>query len=1489
MYLMLFITTFCIYDAFAVDVTIKMNSISTTMTLTNKANNTTVNVGEPEGTTYSFTADEGTYILTGLDGTTVNGTTELVITEDANVFDVFTMQAYATNSNWTYDTDYTISVSVSSRDGVLVPTTIGDISNSTRKSFLVTKGNSFFADFIPSPARVDEGFINITKSGTVTGNTSTSASVPMGYEYTATVEGNYKLFIGTKTSHFVPFTEVEPINISVNGNTTTYTYKLANSQKYNYRAYGENLLTYAGYFTMNSNPEKVPVLHFSENGSDTRTPNTINHHTEDNAGYETGDIYLNINEKGFIQMNVNDSKDVLAMRTWELTDNTVNNYFIEPSFHYTVINTNGEIDNSVIQFDKYDTDTDPWVKMTAVNNGTAIVLVTYDAINVNKYSNQNKESFVGGEFWGAIWPENTGVYIVNVGNAANGIEPNMQINEQYNAATMKNAGIFVDAEHDVFYYLDTEEGAYYSFTPTGVSAVDIAYPIIGEQMTTYNGFSTQGVSYDNGTYTLLLKNGRNIVRMRDADGNYSYQLLTAKPCHRDITNLNRSESAFYPGDYIKIQYSGLRHPANKLAGIYNMSASVLYKGLPGDETLILGSGQYTFGSSKTAQAVTLQIPQDWDVDSNPNFEMTDGVIQVNGFGDPIGNHRIISKSVGRNANFTAIAHKTYFGALPEVSIAMSKFDYSTIPSNGWDGQSFTEPNAVDGVYQIETGAELAWFANEVNANKNYNINAKLINDIDLCSFSWTPIGGNAVGTAYQGSFDGDGHEINNLFIYSDKTYQGLFGFINNSSITNLTVDGSVYSSANYTAGIAAYSKNSSIQDCVNNVEVEGKQYVAGITSYAADATTISRCENRSNITATSTYAAGITPYIASASGVVSDCFNSGDITATGYIASIVANVNNAKGTVKNCLNVGNVISSATTKGNVYTGTTARDNITNNFVLEHYDKGQNLEEVVTAEELASGEIAHKLGDAWGQNLGSDSMPVIGGPKVYKGINMYSNSPTADFSDNYTLAVLTFEDEDVKDGFQNLSGASKWSELIDEPQYGGRLLYGESGVGEYDQFYSWTDGGNTFLHSELSEGWGTYCYWAGGHAISNYGASDREQYGDYMSQLTVYNKDAEGLVRSGCGHNGSNNFAVHNGYSDNSGFGLTDMSLPSLSFDDGVARVIDHMYINSTNYLLNCICHGNLLTAQIEDNDWVKVVATGYNDGIETGTCEFYLCKGANLSGTGEMFYVSDWTKFDLYELGLVTKVVFNILGSSDNGYGFSQPAYFAYDDVAVRIPVSGGMTLVDKSVYDNEVAYNVGSLTYTRNFGTTNWQPLYVPFESDYSDWMDKVDIAKINDYENNGNILTVSYLESGDKVEANTHYFIRAKQLGEVSVVVDNTTLVPAENKTVTYGDLTFTGTYSPTTIQPSSSYVLYDGELSRTNNQYALSAMRWFVDSNPSYNAKIVIQFGENDTNVINLVGSDNSGNSVFNIDGTRKQGAGQGLNIIRNTNGTVTKMYIK
>ena len=61
----------------------------------------------------------------------------------------------------------------------------------------------------------------------------------------------------------------------------------------------------------------------------------------------------------------------------------------------------------------------------------------------------------------------------------------------------------------------------------------------------------------------------------------------------------------------------------------------------------------------------------------------------------------------------------------------------------WDGVTKTKPtNIVNGVYQISTGAELAYVAERVNAGDSSYVSAsyKLTADIDLGGYKWTPIG-----------------------------------------------------------------------------------------------------------------------------------------------------------------------------------------------------------------------------------------------------------------------------------------------------------------------------------------------------------------------------------------------------------------------------------------------------------------------------------------------------------------------------------------------------------------------------------------------------------------------------------------------------------------------------------------------------------------------------------------------------------------------------
>lgn len=257
--------------------------------------------------------------------------------------------------------------------------------------------------------------------------------------------------------------------------------------------------------------------------------------------------------------------------------------------------------------------------------------------------------------------------------------------------------------------------------------------------------------------------------------------------------------------------------------------------------------------------------------------------------------------------------------------------------------------------------------------------------------------------------------------------------------------------------------------------------------------------------------------------------------------------------------------------------------------------------------------------------------------------------------YELRTLTFEDADAKfDAFElNYAGINitKWSDLIDSKQYGGALLYGNDGMGGgmEAETYWWYDQNNTELCHTFPNVGDFYCFWSGGHALSNY----------YDTNLTNGSFNTQLSAATTAAHNGSQNFCVHFGYS-GSGMGP---AIPELFFYDGIARVVDHMYVANTTYTLNSIVKGDGFSSEpFAAGDYFKIIATGYDaSDNQTGQVEFILAKDTD-------FRVTDWTKWDLAPLGEVARITFDCAGSKDNGYGLATPAYFAYDDVAVRFPI-----------------------------------------------------------------------------------------------------------------------------------------------------------------------------------------------------------------------------
>ena len=227
----------------------------------------------------------------------------------------------------------------------------------------------------------------------------------------------------------------------------------------------------------------------------------------------------------------------------------------------------------------------------------------------------------------------------------------------------------------------------------------------------------------------------------------------------------------------------------------------------------------------------------------------------------------------------------------------------------WDGTTVTKPKLEEGVYQISTGAELAWFAKTVNGGTN-NIKGKLTKDIDLAGFPWTPIGNTSKGFA--GELDGAGFAVRNLYIYSTADNQGLIGRLGaNGKVHDLTVTGSVTTTGNTAGGIVGHAPaRTSVINCLNEADVTAKTCAAGVAGKAqasvANATgaknapAIKNCGNTGTITATdatSGNAGGIAAVIGNYQmfgGVFTDCINVGSVTASKKAGGITVTTNAKK-------------------------------------------------------------------------------------------------------------------------------------------------------------------------------------------------------------------------------------------------------------------------------------------------------------------------------------------------------------------------------------------------------------------------------------------------------------------------------------------------------------------------------------------------------------------------------------------------------------------
>ncbi len=306
---------------------------------------------------------------------------------------------------------------------------------------------------------------------------------------------------------------------------------------------------------------------------------------------------------------------------------------------------------------------------------------------------------------------------------------------------------------------------------------------------------------------------------------------------------------------------------------------------------------------------------------------------------------------------------------------------------------------------------------------------------------WAPIATSA--SPYTGIFEGQNHTISGVYFNQEDSYDvGLFGR-NNGKIANAGILDSYFYGTSKVGGVCGNNYTGTITNCYNTGSVSGLGTLGGVSGYNYTGS-ITNCYNTGNVSGSSGFVGGVSgcnskgtiinSYNAGSvsglecvggvsgdndTGSITDCYNIGSVSGSeGNVGGVNGNNNGGtitnsynagsvsgieryvggvngwnNGTITNCYNVGSVSGSGYVGGvngwnngtitNCYYDSTI---YTGNAIGN--DKGTTKKvEGKTTDEFKTGEVAYLLqldqsDEVWGQTIGADTYPTLGGAKVYK---------------------------------------------------------------------------------------------------------------------------------------------------------------------------------------------------------------------------------------------------------------------------------------------------------------------------------------------------------------------------------------------------------------------------------------------------------------------------------------------------------------------------
>lgn len=574
-------------------------------------------------------------------------------------------QIYASNSGWVKDTDYSVSYQLVMADGTERESTLGtaDSWGTVYTSGLYAAGDTVKATLTPIGDKA-AGYLATTVTKTTdasSGGLSMSASIPAAIDVTVTAPAGSTISTGTFGSYYTyQFFTAESVE-NVGGNVKA-TFRVPTSS-YNHflRVQNPDGVTYWTFAKWTSAQDITVTKEDLHIGEKDCTKDSV--YRFDKNMYDRAGIYLNVNRQGYINMESGATRELDAFRNWQAIENFMNSQIALPDMHYQVIDFDGN-PSDVVSVTP-DANNSSLATLTANKAGTAIVLVTYDAM-----THMQGQSSTDSKVFSAIWPELTGVFVVSVDNDGSAIETNMEIARPGINVT-KNEQKYIDAEHDILFYLGNA-GASYTFTPESGTTVSVARSTVSDKLT-FSGFTTDGVAVDSETGAVTvtgLTTGRHIIRV-EKNGTATYQVVTARQVSYDLVDANGNvlpaNTEYKAGDKVYVQFHDLISPKEKLSGVYNFNFSLYYEGENG--TFFQSKpgspfGVYDFSGNPVRQLIEITIPEGW---TDLAYDLT-GAIKVGGFGG-VPTHRGVSYTKGIDRQYGTSA-AAVLAQLPALSLKL---------------------------------------------------------------------------------------------------------------------------------------------------------------------------------------------------------------------------------------------------------------------------------------------------------------------------------------------------------------------------------------------------------------------------------------------------------------------------------------------------------------------------------------------------------------------------------------------------------------------------------------------------------------------------------------------------------------------------------------------------------------------------------------------------------------------------------------------------